>query len=543
MRWRQLVDLVARAGANATSPGVAQALDMIRTEAPNVDEALRASAARAVSALPLPLSLLEYFASDRLSVSAPVLAAATLDSAQWRAILQGAGSETRRFVETLHPEIRDNRNELERAREPFVEEPIRKSFEDLTRALLEAKESAPLDHATNGDGSLRSGDKVIEKVHQDLEDLSEVAEREPQIPEAQEPAPTAPSLRELIERIERRRRSRASFLGGSDFLPSTEAPIALFRWECGANGEIDWVDEGPRGTLIGRSLARQQAGEDYLDPSVARAFTRRSPFRDETLILAEGRLAGTWKISGNPVFGIADGRFAGYSGFAARQHCDPSESGQALELLSDPGALRELVHEIKTPLNAIIGFGELIAGQYLGPAERRYRDRAQEIVRQGRLLLAAIEELDFAAEIQSSKDDGDGTVDLNCLIQELMSSLRELGAIRGVEIKSPTGEGEARGAISRELAERLMFRMCAAVIDEAQAGERLQLDVEQELGSWKVSISRPDALSGPLEDKLFATKADFERAFPLRLVRGLARIGGADLTAPPDRISLVIPRG
>ena len=105
VRWRQLVDLVARAGPSSASPVVAEALETIRAESADVDEALRAAAARAVAALPLPLGLLECFAADRLAVAAPVLAAASLDPAQWRAILAHADDETRRFVETLHPEL------------------------------------------------------------------------------------------------------------------------------------------------------------------------------------------------------------------------------------------------------------------------------------------------------------------------------------------------------------------------------------------------------------------------------------------------------
>src|SRR5215210_9400102 len=105
VRWRQLVDLVARAGLNSASPAVGEALAVIRGQADQVDESLRAAAARAVAALPLPLGLLEFFASDRLAVSAPVLAAATLDPKQWQALLEGADAETRQFVEALHPEV------------------------------------------------------------------------------------------------------------------------------------------------------------------------------------------------------------------------------------------------------------------------------------------------------------------------------------------------------------------------------------------------------------------------------------------------------
>src|SRR5437763_10008631 len=105
VRWRQLVDLVARAGPGGSGAAVAQALDAIREQAPEVEENLRAAAARAVAGRPLPLGLLEYFAGDELAVAAPVLAAATLEPAQWRALLAVADAETKRFVETLHPEV------------------------------------------------------------------------------------------------------------------------------------------------------------------------------------------------------------------------------------------------------------------------------------------------------------------------------------------------------------------------------------------------------------------------------------------------------
>src|ERR1043165_4396656 len=105
VRWRQLVDLVARPGPNSASPAVAEALETIRSETSKVDENLRAAAARAVAALPLPIGLLECFAADKLTVSAPVLAAASLEPAQWRSLLESADSETRKFVETLHPEL------------------------------------------------------------------------------------------------------------------------------------------------------------------------------------------------------------------------------------------------------------------------------------------------------------------------------------------------------------------------------------------------------------------------------------------------------
>ena len=486
VRWRQLVDLVARAGSNASSAPVAQALESIRADAGQVDEGLRAAAARAVAALPLPLGLLEYFASDSLTVAAPVLAAATLDNPQWRALLGIADDETRRFIETLHPEIKAEQ------------------VADLTETLVEP------------------------------------ARQRPELPAA----PATSSLHDVVERIERRRRSRAAMRRPSVTTSPTERPPALFRWECGPGGDIAWVEGAPRGALIGRSISRSQNGEgDQVHPDVVRAFRLRAPFRDGTLTVAgEGLLSGEWRISGVPAFEATDGRFAGYRGVALREQEDGAPVEEGPEFLSDPDSLRELVHEVKTPLNAIIGFAEIIENQYLGPADRRYRERAQEIVREARLLLTAIDDLDFAAKVHSSTDGAQRRVNLGELIERVTPALQELAGSRGVKLDGLRTSREAAAATEPELADRLIFRMCSAVIEQARSGERLRLNLEPAGERWRVSITRPSRLSSLTEDQLLASDADFEQAFSLRLVRGLARIAGADMAAPRGAISLLFPR-
>jgi hypothetical protein len=483
VRWRQLVDLVARAGPNSASPAVGQALAAIGEEAPGVDEPLRAAAARAVAALPLPLGLLQYFAADRLAVSAPVLAAATLDPGQWRAVHDIADAETRRFIEALHPEIKP------------------------------APARAP-------------GDTMFEQT---------VAAARA----------SSPSLHDVVARIERRRQRgrQAAPNGGSQ--PPAGAP-ALFRWECGPSGEIAWVDGAPRGALVGRSIARSLEGDgNQVDGDVVRAFARRAPFRDAVLTVGgDGLVSGEWKISGVPAFEPGDGRFAGYRGVAMRETA-PAEAaapGVAADLLADPDALRELVHEIKTPLNAIIGFAEIIEGQYLGPADRRYRERAMEIVGQARLLLMAIDDLDFAAKIHSAGTGEAPRVDLGKLAERLAPSLREHAQRREVGLEASRTMRDASAALEPELADRLIFRMCRAVIDRAQKGERLRLAVDQTGGHCRLSISLPAELQELGDEGLFGGGDDVLAAgFCLRLARGLARIAGGEITRINGSIALVLP--
>jgi len=501
VRWRQLVDLVARAGPNSASPIVAEALESIRKESSRVEESLRAAAARAVAALPLPLGLLECFANDKLSVSAPILAAASLDPAQWRALLANADDETRRFVETLHPE-------LNAPAEP-----------DATDALVEA---APVKSPP----------------------------RKPAVDRRRQPA--GPSLSEVVARIERRRRGREQPSAPAGATAAAAGAPALFRWECGPSGEIGWIEGAPRGALIGRSIARSHddAG-GRVDPDAVRAFAMRAPFRDTVFTVpGDGIVSGEWKISGVPAFDPSDGRFAGYRGIALRDLPPPSDRTTSPEFLTDPDSLRELVHEIKTPLNAIIGFAEIIDGQYLGPADRRYRERAGDIVIEARQLLGAIDDLDFAAKIHSTSRSEERRTDLGEQLELLSGSLRDLAAKREVELEFARRPRMPGCAVEPELADRLLYRLSAGMIEHAGAGERLRLAAEASGDSCRFAITRPTALRGLSDAQLFDPRPGTAEAgemaalgigFSLRLVRGLARIAGGDLVVSKAGITLLLP--
>ena len=508
VRWRQLVDLVARADRESSSPVIGQALDTIRSEALSIDGNLRAAAARAVAARPLPYGLLEYFVSDRLSVSAPVLAAATLDATQWRALLQPAPEETRRFVEALHPEAAQPPPRIAERRDHRLPEP---------RAELPAPAAQPA------------------------------------LPE--EPRRT-PSLSEVVARIERRRRhrevQRSAVTAVSDSADVPRDPPSLFRWECGPSGEIAWVEGAPRGALIGRSIARvQQDEKDRVDDDVVRAFAMRAPFRDaEMTVAGEGLVAGSWKISGLPAFDPTDGRFAGYRGIALREAAPAGPRREATaDILADPDSVRELVHEIKTPLNAIIGFAEIIEGQYLGPADHRYRERARDIVSQAHLLLGAIDDLDFAATVHGSS----GTtrrVDLAQVLEISRDSLERAASARSVELEFARPSTAVLAVLEPEIAERLLLRFASAVIERAKAGERLLISAEQNNAQCRISLSRPESLRGVPDSELFDALGAGDRVedakglspgFSLRLVRGLARIAGGDLGTSPGSVTLVFP--
>jgi len=54
------------------------------------------------------------------------------------------------------------------------------------------------------------------------------------------------------------------------------------------------------------------------------------------------------------------------------------------------GVFANLAHEMRTPLNAVIGFGEIMLGEHFGPITARYKDYARDIVGAGYHLLSLV---------------------------------------------------------------------------------------------------------------------------------------------------------
>jgi len=213
-------------------------------------------------------------------------------------------------------------------------------------------------------------------------------------------------------------------------------------------------------------------------------------------------------------------------------------------VLADPDSVRELVHEIKTPLNAIIGFAEIIERQFLGPADRGYRERAAEIVRQARLLLTAIDDLDFVAKVHSALGTARERVNLGALVDREAGELRAIAAKNGADLEVSRPRHEVAAAVQPELADRLIYRLVGALAEHAARDEGLRLSVDHANGNAGISLGRPAALRGLTDSELFDAgwNGDATRGFSLRLVRGLARIAGGDLTAGRDNFALTFPR-
>lgn len=489
VRWRQLVDLVARSNGHADRALLGQAINLIRTDRPAIREPIRAAAARSIAGSPIPLALLTVFAADKLAVAAPLIASASLTGEALADLRAVASPDVRRFLDSL-------------SRPPETEPPAKPAAEHVPS---------------------------ISDVVARIERLRSSREAPP--PPLPAPTPAPP--------VEPARRA-----------PDYPVP-GLFRWECGAGGEIEWVEGAPRGPLIGRSIAVAEPDEG-VDDCVERAFVIRAPFRDCLLELGDdGLMAGEWQISGAPAFALGDGRFIGYRGIARRGQPEPEllPLRPAGRMPSGHDALREMIHEIKTPLNAIIGFAEIIDGQYFGPAHRRYRERAAEIVTNARSLLEAAEDLDFVARLQSARVTASDGTDFASFFPGFAEALLARAAALGVELRLDAPDTAGTCMLEPELTERLLRRFTDAILAASAAGEQLTFRVRRFDDRIAIGVTRPKAtILAAREDLLDpeftiggADRALLGLGFSLRLINGLVAIAGGGLDIDEGQFTLSMP--
>ncbi|MFT3816920.1 MAG: PAS domain S-box protein [Rubrivivax sp.] len=99
--------------------------------------------------------------------------------------------------------------------------------------------------------------------------------------------------------------------------------------------------------------------------------------------------------------------------------------------------LSSMSHELRTPLNAVLGFGQLLAQQDLGPDQRRQVD---EILRGGRHLLGLIGDLLDLGRIEAGElEMVPGSVSAAALADECVALMQPLAAEHAVRLQPPAG--------------------------------------------------------------------------------------------------------
>lgn len=562
--WRQIVDILAQDRDGAIDIGQRDAaFAVLRDIRGSVPVDVRADSVLGIASRHLPPAVVALIAEDVPAVGAPLIAAVQLSEEEWLALLPRLAPTARallRHRRDLPSAVRVALGSFGPADFALATDvvaasagqasPTEPSAADATAApaVEAAAMAAPTAAAANAPGRAAADDVVVAFGPMAGAPIVDAGLDE-----------GATQIRDLLARIAAHR-ERADAQIHDPATDLIHPPVVEeFRFETGPEGMVRWVEGAPRGPLVGISIAT--AAEQYghgVDGHAAGAFRRRASFRDARLsVPGEGEASGEWRISAVPFFDHYDGRFTGYRGTARRPRADETaaHANVASGLYGSglaPDALRQLVHELRTPLNAIVGFAEMIERQMLGPAGVDYRDRAGDILDQGRRLLAAVDDLDMAARLESRRVRDAGTaVDAAMLIERLHDDYEAAARPRGVRLAFRVAQTLPPVDADPVAVERMFARLLAATIGLAERGETIFATLKVDGHHVRLSVSRPRLLDARDEHALldpgYTPDGDWPDApvlglgFALRLIRNLAVAARGGLDIAPDSFELRLP--
>lgn len=387
--------------------------------------------------------------------------------------------------------------------------------------------------------------------------------------------PAGEGIGAIIARIEAFRRARepASVEAGGHpsttqtrlpFADETAAPpppITAVDVALDVDGMVIAAGTGHAAALVGlRPFAADPDAPVTCDPATLGAARARLPVIGGRLVLeSPGPLEGAWRIDAVPDFVPDTGHFLGWH---ARLRRPPAPPAADLAAAAEDAArrstdrLRQMLHELRTPINAIQGFAELIQQQLLGPTPHQYRSLAAGIASDAARMLAGFEDVERLAMLETAAPDADGPAggetDLTALLTRLISQLEPLLAPREVAFTHDLPDGPLPVAVPYEELERTLWRLLSLVASAAAPGERLALSLSVGAGPNGYAVrlimplptalaARDDSTSLLVTDSLANPGGMLGSGFALRLCTAEVRANGGLMQREDGRVVINLP--
>ncbi|MEL7706700.1 histidine kinase dimerization/phospho-acceptor domain-containing protein [Citromicrobium bathyomarinum] len=325
-------------------------------------------------------------------------------------------------------------------------------------------------------------------------------------------------------------------------LPFTEASIRQeeltgFGFATDTTGTIDWADSFAASRVMYMSLP------SILPEEFTEAIALQQPLRAVQVKLEGGpAIEGDWILDAHPRFSSPDGRFLGFAG-GMRRALEAEEPGNHSD------RLRQLLHELRTPVNAIQGFAEVIQQQVVGPVPHDYRALAAGIAGDSARMLAGFDDLERLSRLESGQlRPAGGDADIAAIFRQHVAQLIPMLQPRSASFVATLG-GVCKVDLARADAELLSWRILATLGSAAAPSEKLALTLETHAGTAQLIADLPASLNG--SDDIFAARGKplsvaisagpFGPGFALRLARAEALAIGGSLRRENRQLILTLP--
>ena len=155
--------------------------------------------------------------------------------------------------------------------------------------------------------------------------------------------------------------------------------------------------------------------------------------------------------------------------------------------------LANLSHEFRTPLNAIIGFSELLLSEMSGPLDgERQREYVGDIRNSGLQLLHMLDCLLDNADRASETETFDAEIANPCkIISDVCESLEPIADARGVIVNLQLRDSGVDFALDPGGLYRAVKHVLMMVIRQSSIGDTVTIDVSSDADALNLSITDP----------------------------------------------------
>ncbi len=273
---------------------------------------------------------------------------------------------------------------------------------------------------------------------------------------------------------------------------------------------------------------------------------RRQPLRQARLTIdAAPEISGEWLMDAAPLFDRQTGAFNGYAARLYRRSlAAPSDAPD-----SHADAMRQVLHELRTPVNAIQGFAEIIQQQIFGTVPHEYRAHAASIAVDAAKLLAGFDEVDRLAKLESrAMELEEGTSDFRTALADTVQRLDGVLRGRNAGFALTVAGSDFEVALDRGEVMAMCWRLLATAASALAPGETSQIDLSGDGTTIRVELDVPENLRSGAGDT--SREAQRRRAisagmfgpkFAFRLAEAEAKAAGGSLTCEGDRATLCLP--
>ncbi|NMM45615.1 hypothetical protein HH303_14055 [Rhodospirillaceae bacterium KN72] len=148
-------------------------------------------------------------------------------------------------------------------------------------------------------------------------------------------------------------------------------------------------------------------------------------------------------------------------------------------------------HEFRTPLNAILGFSEMLKTQIFGPlGVDNYREYANDIHQSGELMLDLVNDiLDISAIEAGQRQMSKEAIDMRDMLAKCIRNVRKAADDGGVAIRLTASDDIPLLHADRRSVTQIFHNLLSNAVKFTRSGGKVMVDVDRHAGSLRVRVA------------------------------------------------------